>query len=244
MAIVITHPFVSAKADGVDSTQVQPSNWNATHAITMATAKIIARTSSGTGAAEEIGVGTGLSLASLTLGLTAFVGDSGSGGSIGAVPAPLAGDAAASKVLGAGGTWVVVAGVTYASAAQINAMASTTTAITPGNLATALAETTLTPVANTITPDLTTFVNGAYTLTTGQALTLANPSASIAGKQHRIRLQQPASGSVGTITFGSSYKKAAADSAALTAALNAVDYIYLDVRSSTEILYSFKRQVA
>jgi hypothetical protein len=35
-----------------------------------------------------------------------FTGDSGSGGVAGLVPAPAAGDAAAGKVLGAGGTWV------------------------------------------------------------------------------------------------------------------------------------------
>lgn len=243
MAIAITHTFVSGKADGVDSTQVQPSNWNASHQLSMATGKLVGRTTASAGAFEEIGLGTGLTLGALTLSLVAFVGDSGSGGGIGAVPAPSAGDAAAGKVLGAAGTWVT-SGLASATAAEINAMSVTTKAVTPGNLATAIAETALSPVVNTITPDLTTFVNGSYTLTTGQALTLANPSAVVAGKQHRIRLQQPATGSVGTITFGTSYKKAAADSAALTASLNAVDYLYLDVRSSTEILYSFKRQVA
>jgi len=39
--------------------------------------------------------------------LEPFVGDSGSGGSAGLVPAPDAGDAAAGKVLGAGGGWVI-----------------------------------------------------------------------------------------------------------------------------------------
>lgn len=39
-----------------------------------------------------------------------FVGDSGSGGVRGQVPAPAAGDAAANKVLGAGGGWVTPAG--------------------------------------------------------------------------------------------------------------------------------------
>lgn len=42
----------------------------------------------------------------VTAALDAFVGDSGSGGTKGLVPAPSAGDAAAGKVLGAGGTWV------------------------------------------------------------------------------------------------------------------------------------------
>lgn len=197
-----------------------------------------------------ISAGTGLTgggdlSANRTITLVAFTGDSGAGGAIGGVPAPSAGDAAAAKYLSAGGGWSVPsAGVTYATSSQVNAYSSTTTVLSPGNVFAAIAETTLVPSVNTITPDLTTFTNGAYTLTTGQALTLANPSAVVAGKQHRIRLAQPSSGSVGTITFGSNYKKAAADSSALTASLSAVDYIYLDVRSSTEILYSFKRQVA
>ncbi len=33
MAIVVTHPFVSPRADGADATQVQPSNWNADHTV-------------------------------------------------------------------------------------------------------------------------------------------------------------------------------------------------------------------
>ena len=34
MALTVSHPFVSAKPDGVDSTLIQPTNWNATHSIT------------------------------------------------------------------------------------------------------------------------------------------------------------------------------------------------------------------
>ena len=33
MAITVTHPFVSAIADGADATVVRPSNWNATHSL-------------------------------------------------------------------------------------------------------------------------------------------------------------------------------------------------------------------
>jgi hypothetical protein len=64
MAISIVHQFVSAKPDGVDSSLVQPSNWNAPHTIQMATARLIGRTTAGTGAAEEITVGSGLLFAS------------------------------------------------------------------------------------------------------------------------------------------------------------------------------------
>jgi hypothetical protein len=50
--------------------------------------------------------GTGVSsLAALLANLAAYVGDSGSGGTKGLVPAPAAGDAAAKKVLCADGTW-------------------------------------------------------------------------------------------------------------------------------------------
>lgn len=34
MAVTVTHPFVSAIPDGIDTTLVRPSNWNATHSIT------------------------------------------------------------------------------------------------------------------------------------------------------------------------------------------------------------------
>jgi hypothetical protein len=33
MAVTVTHPFVSSIGDGVDTTLVRPSNWNATHSI-------------------------------------------------------------------------------------------------------------------------------------------------------------------------------------------------------------------
>jgi hypothetical protein len=60
---IVKHPFVSAKSDGADATQVQPSNWNADHDITMATARILGRTTAGTGPVEELTVGAGLTLA-------------------------------------------------------------------------------------------------------------------------------------------------------------------------------------
>lgn len=41
-----------------------------------------------------------------TIAVKAFTGDSGTGGVVGGVPAPSAGDAAAGKLLGAGGAWV------------------------------------------------------------------------------------------------------------------------------------------
>lgn len=67
--INLTHAFQSAKADGPDSTQVQPSNWNAPHVLSMATARLVGRTTAGTGAAEEIALGNGLMFSGSTLAL-------------------------------------------------------------------------------------------------------------------------------------------------------------------------------
>lgn len=68
----------------------------------VATATFKGRTTASTGNVEDL---TAAQAAAL---LPAMVGDSGSGGTKGLVPAPAAADAAAGKVLGAGGTWVVV----------------------------------------------------------------------------------------------------------------------------------------
>lgn len=73
MAISLKHLFTSPKADGTDSTLVQPSNWNAEHQLRMATARIIGRTTAGTGAAEEISVGANLTLSGLSLNLASSV---------------------------------------------------------------------------------------------------------------------------------------------------------------------------
>lgn len=73
MAISLKHTFTSPKADGTDSTLVQPSNWNAEHQLQMATARLVGRTTAGIGAAEEISVGSNLSLTGLTLNLASSV---------------------------------------------------------------------------------------------------------------------------------------------------------------------------
>jgi hypothetical protein len=54
MTISVKHTFASPKADGVDSTLVQPSNWNAEHTFTAAAGKVLGRNSSGAGAIQEL----------------------------------------------------------------------------------------------------------------------------------------------------------------------------------------------
>ena len=58
MAIDIKHPFVSAKADSLDSTKVKASNWNAAHVIEMAENTVLGRgAGSGQAPAEELPAG-------------------------------------------------------------------------------------------------------------------------------------------------------------------------------------------
>ena len=54
MAITVTHAFVSAKANGSDATLVQPTDWNASHTISLAAGKILGRDTSGAGAVQEL----------------------------------------------------------------------------------------------------------------------------------------------------------------------------------------------
>lgn len=54
MAISVKHAFTSAKADGTDSTLVQPSNWNAEHTITLGAGKVLGRSSASAGAMQEL----------------------------------------------------------------------------------------------------------------------------------------------------------------------------------------------
>lgn len=70
----------------------------------VATATFLGRTSASTGNVEALTVTQATAL------LNSFVGDSGSGGTKGLVPAPAAGDAAALKFLKADGTWALPTG--------------------------------------------------------------------------------------------------------------------------------------
>jgi hypothetical protein len=52
--IVVTHPFVSAKADGPDTTLIQPSDWNDDHTIELSGPGVVGRETAGAGPAELI----------------------------------------------------------------------------------------------------------------------------------------------------------------------------------------------
>ena len=70
MTVSLKHTFQSAKDDSPDPTIVQPSNWNEEHELTLATNKVLGRATAGTGAAEEIAIGTALSVSGGTLAVT------------------------------------------------------------------------------------------------------------------------------------------------------------------------------
>lgn len=54
MTLSLTHAFVSPIADEGDAGLVGPDEWNAGHTLTMATARLLGRTTAGTGAVEEL----------------------------------------------------------------------------------------------------------------------------------------------------------------------------------------------
>lgn len=54
MTLSLTHTFVSAKADGGDTTLVRPSNWNAEHTITAAACSVLGRSANSGGAVADI----------------------------------------------------------------------------------------------------------------------------------------------------------------------------------------------
>lgn len=123
--ITLTHQFQSAKADGPDSTQVQPSNWNAQHVLNMATARIIGRTTAGAGPAEEISVHSSLMLSAGVLAL--------------ATNPTVAGNLIVSGTLAVGGTSQFLGGMTVTGAGQFSGSLTVTGAVGVGGAAAASA---------------------------------------------------------------------------------------------------------
>lgn len=76
MTVSLKHSFESAKADSSDASLVQPSNWNAEHSLTCAPGILIGRATAGTGNAEEIGLGSGLSFSGGNLVVSGFAASS------------------------------------------------------------------------------------------------------------------------------------------------------------------------
>lgn len=98
----------------------------------------------------------------------------------------------------------------------------------------AMAEVALSDAA-TISWDMNTGFDFAVTLAGNR--TLANPTNIKVGKRGRLRVAQDATGSR-TLGWGSYYKFAAGEAPTLSTAAGAVDVLYYDCRSATEIYVS------
>lgn len=129
--------------------------------------------------------------------------------------------------------------VPRASAAQYRAAASEDVALTPKVIADAMAEQQLTD-GGSIAWDMSAGFD--FRVTLGGNRTLANPTNVTIGKKGRIRVIQDATGSR-TLAFGTAYSFAGRAAPTLSAAANAVDWLFYDVRSADDILVSILRNV-
>lgn len=71
MAVSVKHKFTSAKADGPDSTQIRPSNWNDTHDIELAGPALLGKPDAGSGPAVEVSAGGGLAFSGSSIRVAA-----------------------------------------------------------------------------------------------------------------------------------------------------------------------------
>lgn len=76
MAIEVKHTTQAAGTDAGNG-EIRKAQWNEAHTISMATGNLLGRSTAGTGVAEEIAIGSGLSLTGGTLSATG-----GGGGSV------------------------------------------------------------------------------------------------------------------------------------------------------------------
>lgn len=142
----------------------------------MATATFKGRTTAGTGDPED------LTATQATALLNNFVGDSGSGGTKGHVPAPAAGDAAAAKFLKADGSWATPAG--SGNVATAVTMTSGRLAIGAGSSSVAVGD---------LSGDITT---------SGTTATTLAASGAAAGTYRRARITVNAKGLITSISNG------------------------------------------
>ncbi|CAB5222532.1 hypothetical protein UFOVP378_11 [uncultured Caudovirales phage] len=79
MAIQVTHTTVATGTDAGNG-EIRKAQWNEAHTISLDTNKLLGRSTAGTGAAEEISIGSGLTLTAGTLSA------SGGGGTASPIP--------------------------------------------------------------------------------------------------------------------------------------------------------------
>ena len=181
---------------------------------TVATATFLGRTTAGTGNVEA------LTATQATALLNNVVGDSGSGGTKGLVPAPAAGDAAASKFLKADGTWTTPGGsgtVTSVSVVSANgfagsvATATTTPAITLTTTITGILSGNGTAISATSTTG-----SGSVVLATSPTLVTPTLGVATATSVNKVAITAPATSATLTIPDGVTFTGPAASGTAMT----------------------------
>jgi len=139
------------------------------------------------------------------------------------------------KTDGSTATWDQIDATDIASfsagASAVRTGTSTTSALTPGDTYSALAEVTLTDAA-TIAVDMSTFINAVVTL--GGNRTLGNPSNTKVGQTGRIRIIQDGTGSR-TLAYSSNWKFTSGVAPVVSTAAGAVDFLEYEVVTSTFI---------
>jgi hypothetical protein len=261
MTLEVKHPFVSGKSDGVDSSLVQPSNWNAGHTITLAAGKIIGRDSSGAGAAQELGLsfapggdatfgGAVTSTGDITSGLSVVIGTGGStnAGSIAAdanygMRLRALTTSPATAVFGwfnqAGSALMTLVSGALSVGGNVVAVLSLAQAWTKPQRPQA----TYTNASSTGTLDLDVETYTDFALTLTGALTLQNPStlaSTNVGQRGSIRLIQDGSGNRALTALGSYFKwVGGTGTPELQTAASAVDRMDYHIVSTTRIEYVF-----
>ena len=200
MAITVTHPFVSAIADGADATVVRPSNWNASHTLTGTLP--VANGGTGLAAGTSGGVlaftATGTIASSAALTASALV----IGGGAGVAPSTTTTATGALTFLGTPSSANFAALLTDETGTGVNVFATSPTITTPvltNPTITAYLE-TAPAIANSSTAVTLALASGtvlSYTLTGNCTFTMP---ATTNGTSFIVRLIQDATGSR-TATF-------------------------------------------
>lgn len=189
MAITVTHPFVSAIADGADATVVRPSNWNATHSLsgTVDVANGGTGLSAGTSGGVLAFTATGTIASSAALTASALV----IGGGAGVAPSTTTTATGALTFLGTPSSANFAALLTDETGTGLNVFATAPTLSNP--TITAYLE-TAPAIANSSTAVTLALASGtvlSYTLTGNCTFTM--PTAT-SGTSFIVRLIQDATG--------------------------------------------------
>jgi hypothetical protein len=179
----------------------------------MTTARLLGRTTASTGAIEE------MTATAATAFLNAMVGDSGSGGTKGLVPAPAAGDAAGGKYLKADGTWAAPSG-SGGKILQVVQATKTDTASVTGSSFSSVFTASITPSSSS-----------------SRVLVMAFLSVGGATSNYsNIRLVKSSTVLLQGDTAGSRTRVTAMGNPGVAGAMNAITINYVDSPASTSAL--------